>query len=257
MSIPKIIHKIWFNFKGTIKGSEPSQEFIKNEKECTRLNNDYQLMTWDENQADEFMRTNYPNFYPYFVKYPKKIQKVDSFRYFLLYHFGGIYLDMDIVCNKPFVEYNFENTVNLVEDNSGVYLNPIKLNNFIMVSPRGHPFWLHVINYLISNYEKKWWQTDFWYVLYSTGPGMLTQAYESYPSKSSIKILNSEQFNPCNPCGCTSSRDSFIRHTYAAEWTSRADDVLKGFYCHGSELIGIALLIVLIGLFVYNRRLIF
>lgn len=34
--------------------------------------------------------------------YDKKIKKIDSVRYFYLYHIGGLYYDMDMTCLKPF-----------------------------------------------------------------------------------------------------------------------------------------------------------
>lgn len=41
---------------------------------------------------------HYPWFLPTFLAYPYSIQRVDAIRYFLLYHHGGIYIDLDMGC---------------------------------------------------------------------------------------------------------------------------------------------------------------
>jgi len=39
----------------------------------------------------------YPWFLETFDSYPYNIERADVIRYFALYHFGGIYLDLDLV----------------------------------------------------------------------------------------------------------------------------------------------------------------
>ena len=43
--------------------------------------------------------TRYPWFLETFDGYPYPIQRADAIRYFVLHHFGGIYIDLDDVCN--------------------------------------------------------------------------------------------------------------------------------------------------------------
>jgi mannosyltransferase OCH1-like enzyme len=40
----------------------------------------------------------YPWFLETFDGYPYPIQRADAIRYFVLHHFGGIYIDLDDVC---------------------------------------------------------------------------------------------------------------------------------------------------------------
>ena len=45
------------------------------------------------------MNENYNDLYINdFKSYKYQIQRIDSFRYFLLYHYGGCYMDLDIGC---------------------------------------------------------------------------------------------------------------------------------------------------------------
>lgn len=53
---------------------------------------------------------HYPWFLPTYLAYPYAIQRVDVIRYFLLYHYGGVYIDLDMGCNKRLdfmLQYNF------------------------------------------------------------------------------------------------------------------------------------------------------
>jgi mannosyltransferase OCH1-like enzyme len=47
--------------------------------------------------ARSFIATHYPWFLATFEGYTYPIQRADSIRYFVLYHYGGIYIDLDDV----------------------------------------------------------------------------------------------------------------------------------------------------------------
>ena len=53
-------------------------------------------MFWSDDAIDDFMASHYPWFLPLFESYGHHIQKVDAARYFIVYHFGGVYCDLDI-----------------------------------------------------------------------------------------------------------------------------------------------------------------
>ena len=50
---------------------------------------------------DRFMQTHYPSFYRTFKSYKYLIQQIDAIRY----HYGGIYLDLDIGTKRPMDRY--------------------------------------------------------------------------------------------------------------------------------------------------------
>ncbi len=96
--IPKIIHKIWFDFSKDGSGIHPPKKYIDLENECRRLNPEYKIEHWDEKRTDRFIKKFYPLFFEKYKNYKYPIQKVDSSRYFILNHYRGIYMDMDIKC---------------------------------------------------------------------------------------------------------------------------------------------------------------
>ena len=57
-------------------------------------------MLWTDESAHQFMETHYPSFLQMYDSYKYNIQRADSIRYFLLHHFGGIYMDLDIGCRR-------------------------------------------------------------------------------------------------------------------------------------------------------------
>jgi mannosyltransferase OCH1-like enzyme len=68
---------------------------------CKNMHPKYQIILWTDERVREFISTNYPHHLRNFDSYPYDIQRVDAARYFILYHYGGIYLDLDIECRKP------------------------------------------------------------------------------------------------------------------------------------------------------------
>lgn len=52
---------------------------------------------WTDAKSRELIGTEYPWFLTDFDNYTHPIQRADAIRYFVLAHFGGIYIDLDYV----------------------------------------------------------------------------------------------------------------------------------------------------------------
>ncbi len=52
---------------------------------------------WNSTSSRAFLESEYPWFLPTYDGYDFPIQRVDTMKYFLLRHYGGVYLDMDNV----------------------------------------------------------------------------------------------------------------------------------------------------------------
>ncbi len=171
--IPKIIHQTWkttdlpYNFKiwsDNLKNDHP----------------DWKYILW----TDEDNRNLIKNYYPWFLKtydeYDVNIKRVDAARYFYLYHYGGVYIDMDMTSLKKLD--------NLIENNNYKLIFGYQLRdkykrgsiaNAFMVSTPKHTF----IKSLIDNLEK----TKNKHVLMATGPSFLTYHIKEYDGND-IKI---------------------------------------------------------------------
>ena len=140
--IPKIIHQtapedrekwpeIWGRYQITWQTKHP----------------DFQYILWTDEDLDRFMKTEYPDFYPMYMKYDVHIKRVDVARYFILYHYGGIYADMDTECVRRFYDHLPPGKVSVAESS----WPGERYQNALMASPRGHPLWLGVFRDLRAN----------------------------------------------------------------------------------------------------------
>ncbi|CAF0998737.1 unnamed protein product [Rotaria sordida] len=64
---------------------------------------EFKYRRWSHAEMDAFVKKHEPQFYwKTYITYPYDMQRIDSFRYVLMLHVGGIYVDMDNGCNRPF-----------------------------------------------------------------------------------------------------------------------------------------------------------
>ena len=94
--IPKVIHQIFHNWR------EPGNETLppdwdETKETCRVANPDFEHRLWTDKSSLEFLKEHYSWFVPTYEGYKYPVQRVDSLRYFLMFHFGGIYVDLDNV----------------------------------------------------------------------------------------------------------------------------------------------------------------
>ena len=136
------------------------------------LNYDYQL--WDDTDNRNFIETYYPWFLEKYDSYDVMIKRADAVRYFYLYHFGGIYADMDFECIR-----NFDDILELDGIVLGYMGDPAEYNhehnipNAIMISKPREVFWLCMFYNLMRT-------PSYGAVEYTTGPVVLKSAIEIY-----------------------------------------------------------------------------
>lgn len=104
---------------------------------------------------------HYPWFLPTFNGYRYPIQRADSLRYFVLYHYGGTFLDLDLECKRSLGPLRRFPTVAISAQPAGIS------NGFFMATPR-HPFLAQLIENLES-YDRDWW-FSYVTIMCSTGP---------------------------------------------------------------------------------------
>ncbi|KAK3626476.1 CSG1/SUR1-like protein [Elasticomyces elasticus] len=90
----------------------------------------------------------YERFYETYAGYKYPMQPADAIRYFVLAHYGGIYIDDD-GCNRslePLLVYPFfvRRTI------------PTGISNDVMGAVPGHPFFVRVSE-RIKNHDHGWW----------------------------------------------------------------------------------------------------
>jgi len=141
MNIPKIIHQTYKNYN-------LPDIYQKCQTELIRLHDDFEYRFYTDNDMENIMQKEFPQYYEKFKELPRMIMKIDLFRYFLMYKYGGVYVDMDYLM---FRKFNLLNETIVIPcnrvDKDG---NPICLGNCIFASIPEHPFWKSLIDTLFT-----------------------------------------------------------------------------------------------------------
>lgn len=153
-AVSKKIHHIWFDFKKKSGGEKPPQKYDKYKRKIRELHKDWEIIAWNENGANNLIRTHYPWFWKTWESYKAPIHRVDVIRLFILHKHGGFYLDQDIEIENS-LEHLLSNfplaTTFLIESGH----NPGNVSNYIMGSTIiENPFFETCINGLQKQLKK-------------------------------------------------------------------------------------------------------
>ncbi|KAF2719566.1 glycosyltransferase family 32 protein [Polychaeton citri CBS 116435] len=168
--IPKIIHQTYIN-------SSIPQVWKEAQQSCLDLHKQedgWEYKLWTDKSSMEFIAKEYPWFLETYDNYPFNIQRADAIRYFVLAHYGGIYIDLDDGCNRPLeplLSYPawLRRTV------------PTGISNDAMGAVPQHPFFMRVIDEL-ANYNRNW-LLPYITVMASTGPLFLSVIWIHWQSE--------------------------------------------------------------------------
>lgn len=97
MEIPKTI---WQTYKDEY---EALPKYIKDTAESWKKHNpEYEYVYMSDSQAADFILEKFgTEYYEIFKSLPVGVMRGDMWRYLIIYEYGGIYTDLDTVCNKP------------------------------------------------------------------------------------------------------------------------------------------------------------
>eukprot|EP01112_Ceratiomyxa_fruticulosa_P000040 TRINITY_DN1003_c0_g1_i3.p1 TRINITY_DN1003_c0_g1~~TRINITY_DN1003_c0_g1_i3.p1 ORF type:complete len:328 (-),score=16.94 TRINITY_DN1003_c0_g1_i3:73-1056(-) len=225
--IPRIIHQTWKNNSVPSEWSHCVDSWSNNRWPDK---NNYEHILWTDKMLLDFLTEHFPWFLPTYNNYRYPIQKIDAARLFLLYKYGGIYVDMDIkredIGNHSVAEFRrFE----VVFPKTDVGIS----NDFIMAAP-GHPLIKQMIEDL--PYADHWYYIlPFLHVFMSGGPLFVSRHYKSFNPKDRIYILNGMCYNSGN----------YISHWPGSTWHRWDSRMLNKIWEQKYGLIYILLLILL------------
>ncbi|KIM95623.1 glycosyltransferase family 32 protein [Oidiodendron maius Zn] len=77
-------------------------KWVRSQHSCKEAYVGFEYKLWTDELSRNFLASEYPWFLDRWNNYALPIQRADSIRYFILHHYGGIYLDMDTFCNATF-----------------------------------------------------------------------------------------------------------------------------------------------------------
>ncbi|TIM49069.1 MAG: cell surface protein [Mesorhizobium sp.] len=147
----------------------------------SQLNPSFETVLWDDDDNREFIKSEFPWFYEFYMRYPGEIYRADVVRYFFLYRYGGIYADLDVECLRSLDGLRREGDVMLGQMGTDP---DHSIPNAIMASKPKEEFWLLVIWIIL---QIKDLQRSPEYV---TGPAILKSAVDLYHAKDKIILEN-------------------------------------------------------------------
>ncbi|KAJ6539460.1 nucleotide-diphospho-sugar transferase [Mycena capillaripes] len=230
--IPRILHQTWKTGTLPDKWKSISQE-------CRDMMPDYEYKLWTDESSREFIARHYPWFLNTFDDYSYAILRADAIRYFVLYHYGGIYLDLDIGCLRPLDPL-------LVYPVILPKTIPVGVSNDLMFAEKHHPFLAQTIHNL-ATFDHSW-ILNYPTVMFSTGPMFLSVQYGIFTSQhvpgGNVRILPKALYGKnAEPA---EAPHSFFTHHYGSSWHS--DDAafiwFLGVWGKGLMWIGLAVLLV-------------
>lgn len=160
LKIPKIIHQIWL-------GSPVPQEFVAYMQTWLDFHagGDWLYILWDEAKIAQLNLYNQA----LYDAAPNFGQKADIARWEILYHFGGLYVDVDCECLRPFDELHY--AFDLYTGLQPLDSNYLQLNNALVGARPCHPVIYHCIKTIPDDWKK------YRAVVQTTGPVHFTRSF--------------------------------------------------------------------------------
>ena len=191
-SVPLIMHRMWKD-DHILDDNNDNGLPLNWTKEFTYCNKVYQkrhwmTILWDDKSIRAFLERNYPYFLPAYDSYPYNIQRVDSARYFILYHYGGVYMDLDVGCKSSKDLSDFVRTMEQMNKTALLPLTePVGFSNDILIATKSSPFFKALIQSL--PHKNKWYGSPYLTVMYGTGPMFVSLVYTRLSSGQQHEVL--------------------------------------------------------------------
>tara|TARA_R110001592_G_scaffold330659_1_gene612920 strand:- start:509 stop:1162 length:654 start_codon:yes stop_codon:yes gene_type:complete len=178
----KIIHQSWSNKFLPIK-------FKKNQLVLKKYFKDCEFKLWTDDDNKNFIKNEFPDFYPIYDNYKNKINQVDSARFFYLYKYGGLYIDLDVLLTQNIKCLLDEDCCLFSQDSNKSYYAtkanlPFFIDSMCMYSKPGNNFIGEIIKHLYKNEPIN--IVNALDNVFLTGPGMVTNLYNKL--KPTIKL---------------------------------------------------------------------
>ncbi len=185
--IPRYIHQIWIS---SINNEEMYDKFRLASNACIQLHSNYNYTLWTHKKILIWLKNHYSWFLPVYQNYRYDMQRIDAMKYLLLFHFGGIYIDLDIKCKVqdlitamlPLNKRDNEPDIIFHMGTEG-----IAANTDIIATKKFHPFFKLAVNQLKS--ANRWFYLYHLTIILSAGPTFLYGIYRQYPFKNDFYFI--------------------------------------------------------------------
>jgi len=221
--IPHIIHQVYEDIKG------PSESLLALSQTWKHFHPEWEYRFWNKDSIEELLYTFFPEFLTVYRNFPFDVQRWDAIRYLILYHLGGLYVDMDYECFAPLdlLLQDSQCCIGLEPHaHALLYQQPFIAGNALLAAIPKHPYFKRLIddmtehkNTVFSKFEKQ-------QILESTGPFLMTRVYNACQDKDKISLLPDELIAPLSlwevrlllEGNCPKEIDNKIEKAYAIHY---------------------------------------
>lgn len=253
MDVPHVIHQIWYQGQSNVP-----EKYIKWQTQWKLSHSQYEYILWEETMIKELLKNHYPWFYDSWMALPKMIQKIDTAKWFILHHQGGVYIDMDIESIKDitplldrsivFAQMDFTKIEAISLKLFGLsYIYKWRFNNaFIACAPK-HP----VMEFLIHNLKYHIHEKSIIHkveVAKTVGPERLCEAFNKTINDGyTYLILEPNKIE-------TKSQENYAIHHSDEAWNATYVETRSGLNAITIIFIILLLLICLVIMYYVYRR---
>eukprot|EP00656_Telonema_subtile_P008664 TRINITY_DN14043_c0_g1_i1.p1 TRINITY_DN14043_c0_g1~~TRINITY_DN14043_c0_g1_i1.p1 ORF type:complete len:390 (-),score=98.06 TRINITY_DN14043_c0_g1_i1:32-1201(-) len=230
-TIQKVIHQ-------TYKTTELPVQWKDTPEKWKSAHPGWEYKFWTDASARAFIRDEYPWFLDSFDSYEHPIQRADAIRYFAVYHFGGVYADLDLQ-PRGSVEQLVAGAEVLVFETPNM-----GLTNMMFGATKGSSFLKCVLAQLpVKQHQWHHFLVRFksWKILSSTGPTFwwsMTSPHvcgRHFGAQERLRTVSANFMGRCSLCkGDVSkcAKHGLLRHLVGSSWhTADASFVQTVFVC--------------------------
>ncbi len=189
MKIPRIIHQTWKE-----KTLPPHLEELSLRWQALHPGWAYRLWTDADNR--ELIANSFPDYLDIYDGFEHPIQKADAARYFFLYQYGGVYIDLDYLPLQSIENMLAASEILFALEppaHCEIHNKPFIVSNAFMATVAEHPFFDAILAELPRPNTHENPNTE---ILSTTGPFMLTQVYEAYGDQQQVSLADARYFCP-------------------------------------------------------------
>lgn len=218
--IPPLIHQTW-------KDAEVPERFAAAQASWRRHHPEWEYRLWTDADLEDFVARQFPEYLELYRSYPDHIQRVDAARYMILNHFGGVYADLDIICERPFDDLRGYDVVLPATE-------PLGVSNDLMAGRQGSEFFAFAVTRLPG--AKRLWPRGLlprhFRVLLTTGSLFVTLVLRAWRGNEQPHILSPEEYSVAG------HPRAYVSHIHGSTWHNPGSDVLVGAFYRGKSLLG-------------------
>lgn len=175
---PKILHHIW-NDNETIP-----EKWHASYQSCIDHTKGYEHKLWTKSSMRKLIQEEYPWLLKTYLGYQYDIQRVDVGKVVLLYHYGGIYVDLDIIC-----KHDWDVVLRNLSHYGVVFAEstPVGVATDTMIVKEKHPFFKYLLDHFIE--ADRWRGVPYATIIFGTGPMFVSGAIVDYPNKDEVYVF--------------------------------------------------------------------